>query len=151
MTEAICITAAARDLAKRGIAIAAALGSRNTIPSSHSYLHLGPRTQPLASDQCTSLRTKNTSTPRLAVFGVTDPSYIPRYWTTFSSLGCSLDDSVDLFLLVHSTSTNNKGSQEGWSIETPAAIPALSYIPVDFDGSFPGSSFHGAWPSVAYW
>jgi hypothetical protein len=76
-----------------------------------------------------------------------------------------------LFLLVHSASSaaanasaassrhesdeawGDAEAAQAWWASTPLALRAagLQYVRVDFTAAFAGSTYHGAWPSVAYW
>lgn len=76
------------------------------------------------------------------------------------SLGCKTADRTDLYLLVHSTPTTSSPSLNGsvsedatYLTSTPAILRAagLQYLTVDFTAAFAGSTYHSAWPSVAYW
>lgn len=98
-------------------------------------------------------------------------TYANRYWTTLASLGCIPTDQTDLFLLVHSASSaaanasaassrhesdeawGDAEAAQAWWASTPLALRAagLQYVRVDFTAAFAGSTYHGAWPSVAYW
>jgi hypothetical protein len=42
--------------------------------------------------------------------------------------------------------------EDAWSAATPEKLRSvLTYVSVDFSAAFEGNSYHGAWPSVAYW
>lgn len=136
-----CLSAAAKELSIRGLLLATTL----LTTSNSSQPYLSPAYSVLAGRpaECNGALGHD----RIAVFGVSDQKYIRRYWTTFASLACD-SSAVDLFLLVHSlheVAANFEGT-------TPKLLRSrLTYVSIDFDGSFAGTSFHGAWPSVAYW
>ena len=89
MTTASCLKAAAVDLARRGLQLAAALSASAPpmFPDAHGYLSVrpypgAPEQLPLAPTVCTAIagsdRRHTGNRGRIAVFGVTDPGYLPR-------------------------------------------------------------------------
>jgi hypothetical protein len=145
-----CLSTSALYFARRGVLVAAALHSSPV--DHHRYLAPRERSAHQHGASCDRQEISN----RTAVFGVTDPSYLPRYWTTFASLDChgvDVDHGVDLFLLVHSAlSLASGGDPETWARQTPPSLrDRIAYVPIDFSECFEGSSYHSSWPSVAYW
>lgn len=87
---AACLKAAAADLARRGLLLAAALAASAPplVPDAHDYLgvrpHPGaPEQLPLAPAACAAVASSSGrhhagNRGRIALFGVTDPGYLPR-------------------------------------------------------------------------
>jgi hypothetical protein len=174
-----CLNWAGSRLAVKGMMLAASILSndvndhRNYLTSKLNDDDIDMGGASTATNLCKDLDMHEKNQNRIALFGVSDLAYVPKYWTTFASIGCSPPhDQVDYFLLIHdqtSTSSQNHGDDQSSSSsssddngvvsineklrkETPSVlINKLSYISIDFSSSFTESTFHGAWPSVAYW
>ena len=137
-----------------------------------THHHYPPR---LNATECGSILRSQVVKSSVAVFGVSNEIYLPKYFTALSSLECTTFASreskdADLFLLMHDTARmakttkkqrkeNNKGnvtypgsSVSRWEELTPRRLKwKVSFIPVDLSSRFSRSTYHASWPAVAYW